>query len=111
MSWIHLGQTSTVSCFHNVWFLSRVTTAMTKQPILHDNTGGAGRLLGPQHAAFQMLPFKHPDSGKAEEIKPPTPAPAELFTGPKLDLTFLNLLNLIALVRGGADGGRVGFSG
>lgn len=84
---------------------------MTKQPSLYGNIRGAGRLLGPQSAALQLLPFKHPNSGKAEEIKPPTPAPAELFTSPKLDLTFLYLLNLIALVRGGADGGGGGISG
>lgn len=79
---------------------------MTKQPSLHGNIGGAGRPLGPQSAALQLLPFKHPNSGKAEKIKPPMPAPAELFTSPKLDLIFLFLLNLIALVRGGADRGR-----
>lgn len=79
---------------------------MTKQPSLHANVAGAGRLLGPQSATLELserLLFKHPNSCKAEKCTGALmPAPAELFTSPKLNLTFL--LDLIALVRKGQMG-------
>lgn len=82
---------------------------MTKIPSLPDNIAGAERRPGARSAALQpseRLPFKHPDSSRAEkETKAPTLAPAELLTSPKLDLTFLYLLNLNALVREGQKGG------
>lgn len=89
--------------------------AMTKQPSLHENDAGVGRLLGPQIYnvwTIRTVPIQNIQKAvrrrKARhtgEIKPPLPAPAELFTSPKLDSTFLYLLNLITLVREGQIGG------
>lgn len=106
-------------CFDMMHALLRTShgqngTKITTSP--RENNAGVGRLQGPHSVTLglsEQFLFKHPKSHKAAKTtvysgEIHTPTPAELFfTSPKLDLTSLCLLSLVARCGRGTWGGGI----